>query len=369
MAKKVLVADFCVEVAGAAYEAYIEKSGAFRDFFTDGPADFHIVSDLDFDAVSASEGYKRRKILYEISFEGINCDFAEAAEGADLSAAASADELSDSVSNAAGKVPDKEPKTVWFTMADPSHGTVLVQSWRIGEGTVHSTSAAYTFTVTRFALWMAFNMLMIGHKSAAVHSSVNVCNGMAVMCLGESGTGKSTHTRLLRENFPEMFLLNDDSPFVRISDDGSVRVYGSPWSGKTPCYKQMSYPLKAIMRLSQAPFNRIRELSPLAAIGAVLPSAPPAFNYLEETSDLVCSLISDIVSHSSFYHLECLPDAAAAHLSYKTIFGDETKIKTPKDSAGKRPDERSDERPDTAAERPAIKIPKDTGEKQGGESR
>ena len=125
-----------------------------------------------------------------------------------------------------------------------------------------------------------------------------------------------------KKRYPDMFLLNDDSPFVRVHDDGQVIVYGSPWSGKTPCYRQENYPLRAMVRLSQAPFNRISALPPLQAIGALLPSAPPAFNYVEETSDMVCEFVSDVVSSASFYHLECLPDTAAAELTYSTVFGD-----------------------------------------------
>ena len=119
-----------------------------------------------------------------------------------------------------------------------------------------------------------------------------------------------------------MFLLNDDSPFVRVGEDGSVMVYGSPWSGKTPCYRQEKFPLKAMVRLSQAPYNRITRLSALQSIGALLPSAPPAFNYVDETSDMVCNFVSDVVSAVSLYHLECLPDYAAADLTYRTVFED-----------------------------------------------
>lgn len=32
-------------------------------------------------------------------------------------------------------------------------------------------------------------------------------------------------------------LLNDDNPVLRIKDDGSMWIYGSPWSGKTDCSK------------------------------------------------------------------------------------------------------------------------------------
>ena len=53
------------------------------------------------------------------------------------------------------------------------------------------------------------------HGVVAIHSSVLTYREAAILCLGESGTGKSTHTRLWRENIEGAGLLNDDSPFVR----------------------------------------------------------------------------------------------------------------------------------------------------------
>jgi hypothetical protein len=145
---------------------------------------------------------------------------------------------------------------------------------------------------------------------------------MAVLFLGESGTGKSTHTRLWREHIGGAFLLNDDSPFLRV-EDGKVWAYGSPWSGKTPCYKQERYELKGCVRLSQAPYNRIRKLPVLQAYGAIHPSCPPEFAYDGVLYDHVSSFINRLLSAVPFYHLACLPDGAAAQLSCQTLFGDE----------------------------------------------
>ena len=174
----------------------------------------------------------------------------------------------------------------------------------------------------RFGLWFMLNIATTTQRVAAVHSSVIVKDGRAVMFLGESGTGKSTHTRLWRENIGGAVLLNDDSPFVRATTDGVV-VYGSPWSGKTPCYTQEHYPLQAIVRLSQAPHNRMRCLRAVEAIGALLPSLPPAFAFDKELEDATLNTLSALLRGAKVYHLECLPDAAAARLSYETVFGNE----------------------------------------------
>ena len=114
-------------------------------------------------------------------------------------------------------------------------------------------------------------------------------------------------------------LLNDDSPIVRVID-GRCIIYGSPWSGKTNCYVNKCVPARAFMRLSQAPHNKIYRLPALMAIGAILPSCPPAFAYDTALQDAICNTVSDIISSTPVYHLECLPDAAAAELAYSTMY-------------------------------------------------
>lgn len=176
----------------------------------------------------------------------------------------------------------------------------------------------------RFGLWFVFNIATVQHLTAAVHSSVIVKDGRAVMFLGESGTGKSTHTRLWRESVEGATLLNDDSPFVGV-EDGRTVVYGSPWSGKTPCYKAECYPLLAVVRLSQAPHNRIRPLRGVQAIGALLPSLPPAFAFDAELEEHTLATLSAVLRSVKAYHLECLPNGEAARLSCETVFGDADK--------------------------------------------
>ena len=177
-------------------------------------------------------------------------------------------------------------------------------------------------SLLRFGLWMMFGVVLAQRDGIAIHSSVIECGGRAAIFLGESGTGKSTHTRLWRENIEGAKLLNDDSPILRIVDD-EVRIYGSPWSGKTPCYKNLSYPIAGICRLSQAPHNKIRQLGTIAAIGALLPSCPPQYAHDEALQDAICATLSKALRKLRVYHLECLPDGDAACLSYNTMMGDE----------------------------------------------
>lgn len=180
-------------------------------------------------------------------------------------------------------------------------------------------SDSIDLSILRFGLWVMFGIVVAPLRGIAIHSSTIECDGRCSLFLGESGTGKSTHTRLWRENIPGARLLNDDSPIIRMVN-GEVRVYGSPWSGKTPCYINRNFPIAGFVRLTQAPHNKIKRLSPLVAIGALLPSCPHLFAEDETLQDELCKTLSEVIATTSVYSLECLPNADAAQLSHATLY-------------------------------------------------
>ncbi|MBR2959207.1 MAG: hypothetical protein IKC19_06235 [Bacteroidales bacterium] len=174
--------------------------------------------------------------------------------------------------------------------------------------------------VLRFAVWTAVSMAGLGFGCLPVHSSVVVCDGRAVMCLGESGTGKSTHTRLWLQHIEGTHLLNDDSPLLGRDADG-WHVYGSPWSGKTPCFRRERWPLAALLRLEQRPENTIRRLGTIESFTALQPSCPPCMMKDELLQDALVDYVGRVISEVPVYKMGCLPDEAAARLSHNTIFG------------------------------------------------
>jgi hypothetical protein len=173
--------------------------------------------------------------------------------------------------------------------------------------------------ILRFGLWVIYSITIAPLRGIAIHSSAIAYEGRSALFLGESGTGKSTHTRLWRENIEGAHLLNDDSPILRVVD-GTPYAYGSPWSGKTPCYKNKRLPLAGLVRLSQAPHNKIKRVNTLLAIGALLPSCPHILATDDALQDEICTTLSQVIATTPIYRLECLPDAEAAALSCKTLF-------------------------------------------------
>ncbi len=92
-------------------------------------------------------------------------------------------------------------------------------------------------------------MTAANHQTIKIHASVIEKGGKALVFMGKSGTGKSTHSRNWLKFVPDCQLLNDDEPIIRVLNDGSVRVYGAPWSGSTPCYRNASAEVAAFVRL------------------------------------------------------------------------------------------------------------------------
>ena len=212
-----------------------------------------------------------------------------------------------------GRTPDG------FRMSMNTNEGETFEMWcRQGESVVY-LGGDWILRMYRFALWVAYGLMTLKSATLAIHSSCIVYQGKAVMFLGESGTGKSTHTRLWREHIEGSFLLNDDSPMVRV-EEGKVWVYGSAWSGKTPCYLNERYELMACVRLSQASHNRIRKLPLLQAYASLHPSCAPEFAYDDALYDEVSRTLGQILSVTPVYHLECLPDGDAARLSCQTVF-------------------------------------------------
>ena len=235
-----------------------------------------------------SKRYKIEKAIYEVEKDGSKCEFGKEREGSYVMSV-----IKDSGENIILETSDN-CKEVFF-------------------------GGSYDRDLLHFATWMAFSLAVLPKKIVSLHASSIIYQGRAVLFLGESGTGKSTHSRLWQENIPEVRLLNDDSPFIR-ADGSEVVAFGSPWSGKTHCYINESFPVAACVRLSQAPYNEIRRLDTLKAFGALHPSCPPAFAYDDYLYDFVSDFLSNLLSKIPVFHMEALPDSDAVETVFKAVF-------------------------------------------------
>lgn len=168
------------------------------------------------------------------------------------------------------------------------------------------------------------NMMMIAfafssayHGCLMMHSSVVQKDQWGYLFLGKSGTGKSTHTSLWLKNIEGATLLNDDNPAVRVVGD-SVFVYGTPWSGKTPCYKQQKAKAGAFVMLQQKPYNKISKMNVVFGLSSLMTSCS-IMTWDKKSYNRLIDSMSSILALVPVYSLECLPNADAATLSYNTI--------------------------------------------------
>ena len=167
------------------------------------------------------------------------------------------------------------------------------------------------------AVMLLYTFCTSPHDTLMVHASVIANDGKAYLFLGRSGTGKSTHSSLWLKHIDDTSLLNDDNPVVRFVD-GQAIVYGSPWSGKTPCYKNESMPLAAIVRLSQAPYNKIMRLAPLQSFASLMPACS-CMRWDGNSVAMLHKTVEKVITAVPCWHLECLPDRDAALLCNSTV--------------------------------------------------
>ncbi len=176
-------------------------------------------------------------------------------------------------------------------------------------------------TMRRFginnALMMTLAFAAADKDTLLIHASVVRENGYGYPFLGVSGTGKSTHTSNWLKYIPGTDLMNDDNPVIRIVDDVPV-IFGSPWSGKTPCYRNVQAPIGAITQLKQAPYNKIRKETVIEAFASILPSCS-IMKWDKRIYSGICDTVTKIIETVPTYILENLPDEQAVRLSFNTI--------------------------------------------------
>ena len=173
-----------------------------------------------------------------------------------------------------------------------------------------------TFAVNN-ALMLMYAFASAGLGTLLVHASVIKNNGKGFLFLGKSGTGKSTHSSLWLKHIKGSELLNDDNPVVRVDESGAV-VYGSPWSGKTPCYKNDCARIGAFVQIKQEPENHISRNRPLQAFALLLPSMS-TMKWDKRVYDGTYDSVSRLVERVPLYTLGCRPDQEAAEVCHAEV--------------------------------------------------
>lgn len=195
------------------------------------------------------------------------------------------------------------------------------------DGAVHEMRANPSFTdvqayiclTDRYAgealnslLRITFSQAILAHGGISIHASAVMRNGRAYLFMGKSGTGKSTHASLWLSCFPGTGLLNDDNPIIRLQGH-SAFVYGSPWSGKTPCHRNLRCELGDVARLVQAPTNHFVLQESENAFIALLPGCSVVHKDAR-LNDCLCNTLAELVELVPVGILRCEPNGEAARV-------------------------------------------------------
>ena len=173
-----------------------------------------------------------------------------------------------------------------------------------------------TFTdpfLERASIQRRFAEFLLGHDTLLLHGSAIALNGQGYLFTADSGTGKSTHTRLWREVFgSRAVMVNDDKPFVQLAD-GGVLLHGSPWSGKHGLDSNIAVPLKGICLLTRGAKNRITPATPEALLPMLEKQAYAPLT--AEKAAISHSLLRRLSQRVPLWRMACSKDPDAARIA------------------------------------------------------
>lgn len=168
-----------------------------------------------------------------------------------------------------------------------------------------------------FAFSNAFNRKVIAYDAMLVHSSALVYNNGAYLFSGNSGVGKTTHTKLWLKAFGDkVHIMNDDKPVVRLYNDHAM-AFGTPFDGGSGIALNESFPLKAIIFVERGEENSVRIPESKEIIQKLYFQTARMVN--RETAEKMLLNFEKLLTLSKFYVLTCNMDISAAYVAFDGI--------------------------------------------------
>jgi hypothetical protein len=162
-----------------------------------------------------------------------------------------------------------------------------------------------------------FYTALINFDGILLHSSCVSVDGRAYAFSADSGTGKSTQTKMWLDYFGDRaFMINDDKPAIRLID-GTVYACGTPWSGKydysTPC----NVPLDGICFIERSETNHIKKAETGRAVYNVFAQTVRRLDSagMEKLFDVLEQLFAKV----PLYEFGCNVTEEAVLMAYNTM--------------------------------------------------
>ena len=146
------------------------------------------------------------------------------------------------------------------------------------------------------------------NQGLLLHSSYINYKNKGILFTAPSGTGKSTQADLWHE-LRGAEILNGDRCAIR-KIDGIFYTMGVPFSGSSNICKNVTLPLSCIVYLGQAKSTTITKLEGYEAFKRLWEGVGVNL-WDKENTDIISTLVSEIVENIPIYYLNCTPDELA----------------------------------------------------------
>lgn len=146
-----------------------------------------------------------------------------------------------------------EIRITWHPLLFDAYYGSYQQAWSMGLG----------LTVLGMRLRAAGGLLF--------HGTAAVLDGKGILCVGVSGVGKSTLSRILTA--AGATVLTDERPTARLwpSPDHAFRVYGTPWPSSAAAARSEWAPLHRLYLLAHGAVDQITPLASQEAVRQLIP--------------------------------------------------------------------------------------------------
>ena len=158
---------------------------------------------------------------------------------------------------------------------------------------------------------------ILKYDAFLMHACTIKIDNFAYLFLAKSGTGKTTHCRLLKELLGEkVSYINGDKPIIRLID-GIPYAFGTPWNGKEQYGENDYAKIKALIFIERDKDNSIKSLSKDELLSKVIHQI-----LIPDTEDAVTKtfdLLNSTLNQTKQYLLKCNKDISAAKCTYNEV--------------------------------------------------
>ena len=168
------------------------------------------------------------------------------------------------------------------------------------------------------ALYRKLNEYLLDTKKGLMfHASAISVGGKGILFTAQSGTGKSTHSRLWRELLGDrVIMINDDKPILRFVGE-KVYIYGTPWMGKHMLGTNNRAELYCVCEIKRSSENKVIKVSKSKMFFTVLNQTVRPDD--EGKMQNLLFMADKLLGKTNTFEIRCNQDIKAAETAYNAL--------------------------------------------------